>query len=125
MSPFFIKTPTFSVAEMKFVQVMLGTTGGQWSVAHPWWEPSLRFLQAALLLCSGSRENCSLTTKTKLSLKQKGSKMPSQQRENAIKATHSFLVGNRLVSLTSIQEVGPVDDPESLQDPVQGFLCQR
>lgn len=51
--------------------------------------------------------------------------MPSQQREDDIKATYSFLLGNGLVPLTSIQEVGPVDNPESLQDPIQGFLCQR
>lgn len=39
-----------SVTEVKFAEVLLGAMGGLWSVANPRWEPSLRFLQAALAL---------------------------------------------------------------------------
>lgn len=50
--------------------------------------------------------------------------MPSQQRVNDIQATYGLLLGNSLISLTSVQEIGPVDNPESLQNPIQRFFRQ-
>lgn len=51
--------------------------------------------------------------------------MPSQKRINDIKASYAFLLGNSWISLTSIQEISPVDNPESLQNPIQSFFRQR
>lgn len=54
----------------------------------------------------------------------KGSTVSSQKRVNGIKDTYRLLIGNSLISLTSVQEIGPVNNPESLQNPIQGFFCQ-
>lgn len=54
----------------------------------------------------------------------KGSIVSSQKGVNGIKDTYRLLLGNSLISLTSVQEIGPVNNPESLQNPIQGFFCQ-
>lgn len=44
--------------------------------------------------------------------------MPSQQRISDTNAIYELLLSDSLNSLTSIQEIGPVDNPESLQNPI-------
>lgn len=51
--------------------------------------------------------------------------MLSQQRINDIIAIYGLLLSDSSNSSTSIQEIGPVDNPESLQNPIQSFFCQR
>lgn len=50
--------------------------------------------------------------------KKKVSTMPSQQRISDTNAIYELLLSDSLNSLTSIQEIGPVDNPESLQNPI-------
>lgn len=44
--------------------------------------------------------------------------MPSQQRISDTNAIYDLLLSDSLNSLTSIQEIGPVDNPKSLQNPI-------
>lgn len=115
---------------MKCPQVILGTMVHLWSVANPWWMPSLRVLPGssavpATLLELYRKWLPSRVGEAFSKPKRKGSTMPSQQRVKSIKATYGLLLGNSLIGLTSVQEIGPVDNPESLQNPIQSFFRQR
>jgi len=117
------------VTEMKFAQIILGTMAGLWYVARPWWKPCPRappgsFATPAALLKLYGKWLPSYVDEVFSKPKRKGSTMLSQQRVNDIKVTYGSLLGNNLISLTSIQEIGPVDNPESLQNPIQGFFRQ-
>lgn len=86
------RNPLDFVTEMKFPQVILGTMVHLWSVANPWWMPSLRVLPGssavpATLLELYRKWLPSQVGEAFSKPKRKGSTMPSQQRVKSIKAT--------------------------------------